>query len=218
MNHRLFRGVAMVALVTLPIQAAPDMAFNPEAILDWESHSFSGKTRYELVETAQGKAIHARCEGGSASGLFRRETIDLEKTPVIEWRWRVDEPLNGGDETRKSGDDFAARVYAVDEYSYLRWRTRAISYVWASEQPTGSDWENPHQSRAHMVAVQSGSPDDPGDGWRTQRRNLRKDFSRFHDRDLESINVIAIMTDCDDTGQPTEAWYGNIRFLPADAD
>lgn len=217
MNRRLCLGAAMAALAA-QAGASPALTFAPEAILDWESHSFEGQTRYELVGTDQGKVIHAQCEDGSASGLFRRETVNLEKTPVIEWRWRVDEPVNAGDETRKSGDDFAARVYAVDEYSYLRWRTRAISYVWASEQPTGSDWENPHQSRAHMVAVASGAPGKGDDGWRTQRRNLREDFSQFHDRDLEEINVIAIMTDCDDTGKSTEAWYGNIRFLPANAD
>ena len=215
MNHRLWLGGALAALAAIA-GAAPGMTFAPGAILDWESHSFEGQTRYELVGTDQGEAIHARCEGASASGLFRRETVNLKKTPVIEWRWRVDEPINAGDETRKSGDDFAARIYAVDEYSYLRWRTRAISYVWASEQPAGSAWENPHQSRAHMVAVASGSPEKGDDGWRTQRRNLREDFSRFHDRDLEEINVIAIMTDCDDTGESTEAWYGDIRFLPAD--
>lgn len=217
MNRRLCFGAAM-AVLAASAQADPGLTFAPEAILDWESHSFEGQTDYALVETGQGKVIHAQCEGGSASGLFRRETVNLEKTPVIEWRWRVDEPLNGDDETRKSGDDFAARVYAVDEYSYLRWRTRDISYVWASEQPTGSDWENPHQSRAHMVAVQSGAPENGDDGWRTQRRNLREDFSRFHGRDLDAINVIAIMTDCDDTGEDVEAWYGGIRFLPAGAD
>jgi len=142
MNHRLFFGAAMVALAATA-QATPGLRFAPEAILGWESHSFEGQTSYELVETDQGKAVHAQCEGGSASGLFRRKTINLEQTPIIEWRWRVDEPANLEDETSKSGDDFAARVYAVNEHTFLRWRTRAISYVWASEQPRGSNWENP---------------------------------------------------------------------------
>jgi|AntDeeMetagen285_2_1112576.scaffolds.fasta_scaffold02334_3 hypothetical protein len=217
MNHRLFFGAAMVALAATA-QATPGLRFAPEAILGWESHSFEGQTSYELVETDQGKAVHAQCEGGSASGLFRRKTINLEQTPIIEWRWRVDEPANLEDETSKSGDDFAARVYAVNEHTFLRWRTRAISYVWASEQPRGSNWENPHQSRAQMVSVHSGAPEEGDEGWQTERRNLRKDFKRFHDRDLDQINVIAIMTDCDDTGKPVEAWYGEIRFLPADAD
>ena len=219
MQHRArFIGAVLMALAALPVQGGPAREFTPSDILEWESHVFAGETRYELVDTDQGKAIHAQCTGNSASGLFRRKTINLKKTPIIEWRWRVDDPVNPADETSKSGDDFAARVYAVHEYTYLRWRTRAISYVWASQQPRGSNWENPHQSRAQMVAVQSEASDQGDDGWRTQRRNIREDFKRFHDRDLDEINVIVIMTDCDDTGNPVEAWYGGIRFLPADAD
>ncbi|TDT43487.1 hypothetical protein DES49_1305 [Halospina denitrificans] len=212
-------GAVAMALATLPAQGDPARVFTPADILEWEVHAFADETRYELVETDQGKAIHAQCEGNSASGLYHRKTVNLNETPIIEWRWRVEDPVNPEDETSQSGDDYAARLYAVDEHTFLRWRTRAVNYVWASQQPVGSDWENAYQSRAQMVAVQSGAPEggEDDDGWRTQRRNLKKDFQRFHDRDLDEVSVIAIMTDCDDTGEPVEAWYGEIRFLPADA-
>ena len=141
------------------------------------------------------------------------QEIDLTETPVIEWAWRVDETFSGIDETVKAGDDYPARLYAVDEHSIARWRTRAINYVWASEQPLGSVWENAYQSRAKMLAVQSGATSERG-GWQTQRRNLREDFSELHDRDLDSISALAIMTDCDDVGEPVAAWYGRIRLLP----
>ena len=35
----------------------------------------------------------------------------------------------------------------------------------------------------------------------------------IHGRDLEVLDALAIMTDCDDTGQQVEAWYGEIRLL-----
>ncbi|MDX1587873.1 MAG: DUF3047 domain-containing protein [Oleiphilaceae bacterium] len=188
--------------------------FTAEDIAGWESHSFEGETRYDLVEVDGREAVHARCRDASASGLFYREEIDLGKTPILEWTWRVEETFRDIHETRKSGDDYPARVYAVDEHSLAKWRTRALNYVWASEMPRGSHWENAYQSRAIMVAVQSGSAgDSEGNGqWRTQRRDLREDFRQYHDKDTDRINGLAIMTDCDDTDAPAEAWYGEIRL------
>lgn len=201
-----------LALLVMTQAAAVDTAFTPRDIIQWEPHSFSGETRYELLEHDGDEAVRAVCDDGTASGLFYRGTIDLEETPVVEWSWRVADTLEGIDETTRAGDDYAARLYAVDEHTILRWRTRALNYVWSSNQPEGADWPNAYASQARMIAVASGAPE--GDGWVTQRRNLREDFRRYHDRDLQSLDALAIMTDCDDTGQSTQAWYGSIRLLP----
>lgn len=200
------------ALLLLPLAASAAERFTPAEILEWEPHSFAGRTEYRLAETANGPAVHARCTGGSASGLFYRGEIDLTETPVVEWRWRAGERPEGVDETRREGDDFAARLYAVDEHTILRWRTRALNYVWSAREPVGRDWPNPFASQARMIAVASGAPE--GEGWTVHRRNLREDFRRYHDRDLTELDALAIMTDCDNTGQTTAAWYGEIRLLP----
>lgn len=212
--RRMLHG-ALAMVLALPGASIAEQVFTSSDILDWEPHVFADRTHYERVETDSGPAVHAVCQGGGASGLYRRQRIDLSETPVIEWRWRVDETAHDRDETQQSGDDYAARLYVVHEYDLLVWRTRAINYVWAANQPKGSDWPNAYQSRAHVVAVRSGT-DEGDDRWRTQRRNLRKDFRRFHDRELGAISAVAIMTDCDDTGKSVEAWYGEIRFLPGD--
>lgn len=204
--------IAVILCLGLPFAVAGDRVFTPSDIAEWDAHSFEGETRYELVEIDDREAIHAVCEEGTASGLFFREDINLQETPIIEWEWRVDETFSGIDETTKAGDDYAARLYAVNERTVARWRTRALNYVWASEKDQGAVWENAYQSRARMIAIQSGPPEESGE-WRTERRNLQSDFKEFHDRDLDEINAIAIMTDCDDVGESTEAWYGEIRLL-----
>jgi hypothetical protein len=159
-----------------------------------------------------GEALRARCFN-SASGLFLKRKIDLRVTPVIEWSWRVDAVFDASvDETTKAGDDFPARLYVVREGGVAVWRTRAINYVWASAMPAGSDWPNPFASQARMVALHSGAPAAPGQ-WITERRNIREDFRRYHGRDVESIDAVAIMTDCDNRGAAAEAWYGPVRFL-----
>ena len=196
-----------------PVPQAPsDRVIPPEEIVTWSAHSFEGYTQYELVEIDGRSAVHAVCDEGTASGLFLEEEIDLTRTPILEWEWRVDATFEGIDETTRAGDDYAARIYAVREGGLRVWRTRALNYVWASEMEKGSDWPNAYQSRAHMLALRSGA-DEAERGWQTERRNLRKDFEGYHGEEVEKIDALAIMTDCDDVGEPVEAWYGEIRLL-----
>jgi hypothetical protein len=207
------RRLALAALAAVAADSAPAAtAFAAGAIAAWRPHAFDGETEYRLVDTEAGPAVRARCDGG-ASGLFLDAPVDLRETPILEWRWRVDETFDpDADETVKAGDDFPARLYVVKDGGVLRWRTRAVNYVWASGRPEGADWPNPFASQAHMVAVRSG----PGDGWRTERRDVRADFRRFHGEEVDVIDAVAIMTDCDNRGGSAEAWYGEIRFLPAE--
>lgn len=207
--------LAVLVALWLPAAGAGDaLVFTPQTMLEWQQEVFSGETRYRLVEVDGRNALHASCDN-AASGLWLRREIDLERYPVMEWRWRVDETFEGIDETTRGGDDYPARLYVVRDGGLLRWRTRAINYVWASEKPVGADWPNAYARQARMVAVRSGPPQEPGT-WVTERRNIREDFRDLHGRDLDRIDAVALMTDCDDTGGTAEAWYGDIRFLPED--
>lgn len=199
------------ALLAALALAAPASAFEaaPVDIAGWRAHSFSGWVAYDVVALDGAPALRARCDD-AASGLVFEGEIDLTATPILEWRWRVTEVFPPGPaETTKAGDDYAARVYAVRKAT-LPWRTRAVNYVWASAAPQGAEWPNAYASQAAMVAVRSGA----GEGWTTERRNLREDFRRLHGEDVTTIDAVAIMTDCDDRGGTAEAWYGGLRLLP----
>ncbi|MDS4009986.1 MAG: DUF3047 domain-containing protein [Defluviicoccus sp.] len=199
--------VVALTLVGLPSLAAVT-EYSVQDIAGWERERFKGETIYEV----DGEGLKARC-GNSASGLFLRQTIDLRATPIVEWSWRVERVYDGAvDEKTKGGDDFPARLYVVKDGGIAVWRTRAINYVWASKMPVGADWPNPFASQAHMVALRSGPPAAPG-AWVHERRNIREDFKRFHGRDVETIDAVAIMSDCDNRGGTAEAWYGPVRFL-----
>jgi len=155
-------------------------------------------------------AIRARCRNATASGLVLEREHRLAEAPILEWRWRVDEIYPGLDETGKEGDDYPARVYVIAK----RWpafRSRAINYVWASSQGVDESWENAFAGQFIMLAVRSGQT-HLGE-WMTERRDVLADFKRLHDIEPESIDALAIMTDCDNAGQSTTAWYGPIRWL-----
>lgn len=205
-------GLVTWALAALPGTASAQPTFTPAEIAGWQLHSFVGHTHYEYVTTSEGPAVYARCDSASASGLFRRKPIDLTETPVIEWRWRVENIFAQVDETAKSGDDYPARIYVIDEHPMLPWRTRALAYVRSSDMGIGADWPNAYANQVRMIAVASG---EVGLGsWQTHRRNVRRDFQRYHGREIAQADAIAIMSDCDSARQSSEAWYGAIRLLP----
>lgn len=203
------KSALSLVLVLAAGPALAELDFSPAQIAGWEAHRFNGQTTYALAEG--GEAVRAVCDA-SASGLFLRRTIDLTATPILEWRWRVDATFPPGPaETTKQGDDYPARLYVVKE-ALLPWNTMALNYVWSSGQPKGAEWPNAYASQARMIALRSG----PGEGWATERRDLRADFRRQFGEDVTSIDAVAIMTDCDDRGTTAQALYGGLRFLPAD--
>jgi len=145
--------------------------------------------------------------------------------PITERQWRVQRTLDEIDEQRRDGDDYpAATVTTIRRDSTQSMSTascsgarapstRAINDVWASDIARRAQWENAYQPRSAMLAMRSGVESDTG--WVTERRHLREDFLANHGSKPGLLSALAIMTDCDDIGQPSEAWYGEIRLLPA---
>lgn len=196
----------LIAL-SLAAVAAPAAEEVEGPVSGWMEVIFDGRTDYQVGE----QCLRASSED-AASGLVRREEVDLTEKDELVWRWRADQPLRGAeaDEQSKAGDDFLARVYVVHE-TFLPWRSRAVNYVWTREVPPDTHWKNPFAGQAVMVAVQSGN-EGLGE-WHSFRRNVRADFRRFHDRDIDTVHAVAIMTDTDNTGGRAEACYELPRFV-----
>jgi hypothetical protein len=181
------------------------------ATLDgWEQKVFKGKTQYQFVDDKQIKVLRADSHAG-ASGLLREMNVDLNKTPILNWSWRVNKSLENIDERSKAGDDYVARIYIVVSGGLAFWNTKSLNYVWSSKQAVGSEWPNAFaKNNVIMIALQSGNT--AAGQWHQQQRNIRADFKRYFGTDVDSIDAIAIMTDTDNSGQKATAWYGDIFF------
>ena len=187
--------------------------FTTHGLEGWEPHVFSKATDYKLVEQPEGETLlEAQCSD-SASALIHKERIDLNKTPYLSWTWRVADVFSGLDESKKSGDDYPARVYVVIDGGWAPWKSRAINYVWSSSNTRGSVWKNPYAPKqVQMMAVQSGKPD--AQGMLREVRDVRADFLEVFGMDVAYIDAVAIMTDCDNNDTQAFAWYGDISFEP----
>ena len=126
--------------------------FSEAELSGWAEHSFAGHTDYQLAETDDGTALRAVSQG-TASAYYKESPIDLSQTPVLHWRWRVDEGPMNLDERARDGDDYAARLYIVHKRGLLR-KPYAINYVWSGSQAREATWPNAWlPEHSIMVAV-----------------------------------------------------------------
>lgn len=207
------RSLLLLGFCALPLLAAdtrvPIGDFERSGLQGWQEKSFVGHTDYQLTQDNQRRVLRARSRA-AASGLFREQRIDLERTPYLHWSWKVENTLGALAERTKAGDDYPARVYVVVSGGVLFWRTRAVNYVWSSAQPAGAEWPNAFTRNAHMLAVRG-----VGDGvgrWYEERRDVRADLRRVLGHDVRYIDAVALMTDTDNAGGEAMAYYGDIYF------
>lgn len=177
----------------------------------WKTAGFDDipASQYELVTVDGKQVIRGRCK--NSASVFGFDTpIDLNATPIMHWSWRVDKVYSGLNEKTKAGDDYVARVYAIIDGGILKWRTRAINYVWASSAALGKPFANPYRDELMMVPMRTGTRE--AGRWHEESRNVQADFRKFYDRAAEQIDGIALMTDCDNHDGRGEAYFGDIYF------
>lgn len=177
---------------------------------NWKTKSFKGTTEYR-IDSENGSPCIRAVSKGSASALYYPIEFDPARYPFISWRWKIEGTLLKGDARKKSGDDYAARVYVVFP-SVFFWKTRALNYIWANRLPRGEAVPNAYTSNACMIALESGN--QKAGQWVEEERNIVEDFRRCFGEDPPEAGAVAIMTDTDDTGGEAEACYGIIRLLP----
>jgi hypothetical protein len=184
--------------------------FSGSALKGWQEKSFKGITVYKL-RTGDERTILEAESKNSASGLFKEVDVDLEKYPYLNWSWRVDQPLDTGNERVKSGDDFAARVYVVIDGGIFFWKTRALNYVWANKADKSEQWPNPFAGKnVMMMAIRN--RDDNTTEWYNEKRNIAEDLKRAFGKSFNKIDAVAVMTDTDNSEGYAKAQYGEIFF------
>jgi len=244
-NRHWARGVALVVSMGIAVVAWAageeilllgrlSRPAAPEGLPDgWQPLTFkniAATTRYSIVPDGARFVLKAESRS-AASGLYR--PVDLAPTayPLLSWRWKVENVLAKGDERRKEGDDYAARVYVAFQYApdaatlwektrygtyrllYGEYPPKAvINYIWANRLPKDAAIDNAFTDRAKMIAVRSG-PDEIG-RWIREERNLYEDYRRLFGQEPPRIAGIALMTDTDNTGESAVAYYDEIILRP----
>ena len=167
------------------------------------------KTIYSLGSNDNGNFLKAVADN-AASGLGKEVKIDLNKTPFINITWKIEKDLPGIKENTKKGHDFAARVFVIKKTGATPLSNRAINYVFSSNQQVGFNSPSPYTKKS-IDNVLASSKDDLNK-WITVKANVKEDFKKFHDLDVNELDGLAIMSDTDNSEMKAIAYYQNIYF------
>ena len=167
------------------------------------------KTAYSIGSNENGNYLKAIADN-AASGLGKEIKIDLNKTPFINITWKIEKDIPGIDETAKKGHDFAARVFVIKKTGATPLSNRAINYVFSSNQEVGSNFPSPYTKKSidNVLATTKKNLNE----WVTVKANVKEDFKKFHNLDVNELDGIAIMSDTDNSKKKSITYYQNIYF------
>jgi hypothetical protein len=166
-------------------------------------------TSYSVGSNDNGNFLKAVADN-AASGLGKKVKIDLNKTPFINITWKIEKDLQGINENSKKGHDFAARVFAVKKTGATPLSNRAINYVFSSNSIVGQSWPSPYTKKS-IDNVLATTRDNLNE-WVTVKANVKEDFKKFHDLDVNELDGLAIMADTDNSKLKSIAYFQNIYF------
>ena len=167
------------------------------------------KTEYSVGSNNDGNFLKAVADN-AASGLGKKVKIDLNKTPIINITWKVEKDLAGIKENTKKGHDFAARVFVIKKTGATPLSNRAINYVFSSNNKVGFNSPSPYTKKSidNVLAT----TEDNLNKWVTVKANVKEDFKRFHNLDVDQLDGLAIMSDTDNSKMKAITYYQNIYF------
>lgn len=202
----------------------------PWRLLQLDKHIPQTQYRIRLWDGVP--AIEATADA-SMTLLARPVEVDLSRTPILCWRWRIDAPLVHADMAKKSGDDYAARVYVAFKLppAMIDFFTRAklslaraiygdavpdaaLNYVWDNRYPIETRRPNAYTDRTRMIVVESGAA--KAGEWVAERRDLLSDFRLGFATDQGEVTLLAVASDTDNTAEKARAGFADIHFVARD--
>jgi len=183
--------------------------FTEDELKTLKVRKIKGKTMYTLGSNENGNYLRAEADG-KASGLGKEIKINLLKTPFINITWKVEKDLSGIIENSKKGHDYAARVFVVKKTGATALSNRAINYVFSSNNFVGENWTSPFTKKSidYVLSTTKEYPDQ----WVTVKANVKEDFKKLHDLNVDELSGVAIMTDTDNSKLKAISYYQNIYF------
>jgi len=186
--------------------------FTEAELLDLQVRKVRGadnKTEYSVGSNDNGNYLKAIADN-AASGLGKEVKIDLNKTPFINITWKIEKDLSGILENTKKAHDYAARVFVIKKTGSTPLSNRAINYVFSSNSDVGFNSPSPYTKKSidNVLATTKENFNE----WVTVKANVKKDFKKFHNLDVNELDGLAIMSDTDNSKMKSISYYQNIYF------
>ena len=195
-RFRLVRSAAIAAALALCTLFSADLrAKDKNAVRHWDFQNakldkkgiptgwdYRGKpgtpdVKYEIVEDKELKHKVLRITSDRASGVIMVEgsDIDLDKYPIMRWRWKAVTLPTGADAQVKSKDDQGIAVYV----GYGKIFQESISYTWQTETPKGRSGSSTYNKVVDVDWFTLRNKNDKMDTWFVEEVNVRDDMKKI---------------------------------------
>ncbi len=197
----------------------------------WESLTFKkvpNHTQYSIAKSGADFFVKA-VSRNSSSAIFKQVGLSAKEFSVLKWRWKIENVLIKSNAAKKSGDDYAARIYVAFKYDpaqaslwekakygavkqlYGKYPPKgALVYVWDNKLPVGTALDNAYTDRAKIIVIESGK--EKAGQWVSEERNIYQDYLKLFGQEPPEILFVAVMSDTDNTGESTVAYFDDISL------
>ena len=176
------------------------------------------------VEEEEGKSVlHLRSR--ATSYILGREDlkVDLGKTPLLTWRWKVRTSPVGGDARDPATDDQPVALYVTLSDAEGR-EKRALGYLWDVKAPRCRYFINPREksfikrSALRMAGVPVTwyiilrNAESPTEVWLTESRDVTQDYRQIFNASPSTAVALGLQIDSASTATSAESFVGPIAF------
>ena len=179
-------------------------------LAEWDKPVHFGTGNWSVVDDGGDQAIKLRTESSSFA-LEKSITVDLSRTPYLEWEWKVTIPPAGGNFSSPDTDDQAGQLLVVFPKTFFE-RRKVISYIWDPTAPKGAidAAAGPIYFNVKALVVESGA--DQIGHWVIEKRNVVEDFRALYGETPGRAVAIRMQINSQHTKSVAEAFWRTIRF------
>lgn len=152
-----------------------------------------------------GPCVHLKSVKASFS-LERGVDVDLARTPVLTWRWKVSQLPPGGDFRRSTTDDQAAQVLVAFA------DRRVLTYIWDTSAPKGTAQSASSIPLVHIFATVCQSGSEQMNRWIEEKRNVAADYERAFGKPAPRVKGLRLQINSQHTGSTAESYFGDVAF------
>lgn len=158
-----------------------------------------------------GRIMVVEASKSTGAMLSAPSKVDLTKTPVMRWRWRVVKPL-----VFKPGetepDDQAAVVYFGDGTLL---KQRCVGYRWEVNTPLDTGGLRKYAAGMMTVSLKAvRNRTTPAGTWVVEERNVVEDYQKAYGKMPDSYFIISVGANSQYSGADTRAEIDFIEFIP----
>ena len=136
--------------------------------------------------------------------------VDLNKTPIMRWRWRIVQLPEGADGRPGGKDDQGIALY-IGANGFLT--KNSIAYRWETKTPVGYVGTAKYGGglvKVHFFAIRN--EDSPIGKWVMEERNVAADFEKAYGKVPKEF-ALSVCANSQYTGTQTKAEVDYIQFL-----